>query len=56
MGAEESKIETSFAAAIRIAHEQKSVPLEKRARATYAEYVRQKASGSGGNGFRLSVW
>jgi hypothetical protein len=56
MGAEESQIEASSAAAIRIAHEQKSVSLEKRARATYAEYRRQKASGSGGSGFRLSVW
>jgi predicted ATPase len=56
VGAEESQIETSFAAAIRIAHEQKSVSLEKRAEATYAEYQRQKASGSGGRGFRLPLW
>jgi tetratricopeptide (TPR) repeat protein len=56
MGADESQIETSFAAAIRIAHEQKSVSLEQRARATYAEYARRKASGSGGSGSRLSVW
>jgi len=32
--------------AIRIAKEQKSVSLERRAEATYAEYRRQKASGS----------
>jgi len=47
--------ETSFCAAIRIAKEQKSVSLEKRAEATYAEYLRQKASGSGGRGFRLPL-
>jgi hypothetical protein len=28
---------------------------EKRAEATYAEYRRQKASGSGGRGFRLPL-
>ena len=33
--------------------EQKSVSLAKRAEASYAEYRRQKASGSGGCGFRL---
>ena len=52
-GAEETQIEASFGEAIRIAREQKSVSLEKRAEATYAEYHRQKASGSGGCGFRL---
>jgi adenylate cyclase len=55
MGAEESQIEASFCEAIRIAKEQKSVSLEKRAEATYAEYRRQKASGSGGRGFRLPL-
>jgi hypothetical protein len=39
------KIEASFCAAIRIAKEQKSVSLQKRAEATYTEYRRQKASG-----------
>ena len=53
MGAEETQIEASFRAAIRIAKEQKSVSLEKRAEATYAEYRRQRASGSRGRGFRL---
>jgi serine/threonine protein kinase/predicted ATPase len=53
--ADETKIEASFCAAIRIAKEQKSVSLEKRAEATYAEYRRQKASGSGGHGFRLPL-
>jgi hypothetical protein len=52
-GAEETQIEASFCKAIRIAKEQKSVSLEKRAEATYAKYRRQKASGSGGRGFRL---
>jgi hypothetical protein len=56
LGAEDSQIEASFCAAIRIAKEQKSVSLEKRAEATCAEYRRQKASGLGGSGFRLSVW
>ena len=46
-GAEETQIEASFCEAIRIAKEQKSVSLEKRAEATYAEYRRQKESGSG---------
>jgi predicted ATPase len=56
MGAEDTQIEASFCEAIRIAKEQKSVSLEKRAEATYAEYRRQRASGSGGHGFRLPLW
>ena len=56
MGAEETQIEASLAEAIRIAKEQKSVSLEKRAEGTYAEYRRQKASASGGRGFRLPLW
>ena len=56
LGAEENQIEASFCAAIRIAKEQKSVSLEKRAEATYAEYLRQKANGSGGRGLRLPLW
>jgi hypothetical protein len=55
MGADETQIESSFCAAIRIAKEQKSISLEKRAEATYAEYRGQKASGSGGRGFRLPL-
>jgi predicted ATPase len=55
-GADETRIEASFCEAIRIAKEQKSVSLEKRAEATYAEYLRQKANGSGGRGFRLPLW
>jgi predicted ATPase len=46
MGADEIEIEASFCEAIRIAREQKSISLEKRAEATYAEYRRQKASAS----------
>jgi serine/threonine protein kinase/tetratricopeptide (TPR) repeat protein len=42
LGAEELRIEASFCEAIRIAKEQKSVSLKKRAEATYAEYRRQK--------------
>ena len=56
LGDDETQIEASFCEAIRIAREQKSVSLEKRAEATYAEYRRQKASGSGGRGFRLPLW
>ena len=56
MGAEEAQIEASFCEAIRIAKEQKSVALEKRAEATYAEYRRQKASGLGGCRLRLPLW
>jgi hypothetical protein len=55
MGAEETHIEASFSAAINTAKEQKSVSLEKRAEATYAEYRRQKSSGSEGRGFRLPL-
>src|SRR5215469_9816173 len=56
IGGEESQIEASFSEAIRIAREQKSVSLERRAQETYAEYQRQKASASGGRGFRLLLW
>jgi predicted ATPase len=55
IGADEIQIEASFCAAIRIAKEQKSISLEKRAEATYAEYRRQKANASGGRGFRLPL-
>jgi adenylate cyclase len=56
LGDDETQIEASFCEAIRIAREQKSVSLEKRAEATCAEYRRQKAGGSGGRGFRLPLW
>ena len=56
IGADELQIESSFCEAISIAKEQKSVSLEKRAEATYAEYRRQKASGLEGRGFRLPLW
>jgi hypothetical protein len=55
ISAGETEIEASFCEAIRIAKEQKSISLEKRAQATYAEYRRQKASGSAGRGFRLAL-
>jgi hypothetical protein len=48
IGADEAQVVASFNEAIRIAREQKSVSLEKRAEGTYAEYRRQKASGLGG--------
>jgi hypothetical protein len=56
MGAEETQIEASLCAAIKIAKEQKSISLATRAEATYAEYRRQKASGSGGRGFQLPLY
>jgi adenylate cyclase len=56
LGSDEMQIEAAFCAAIRIAKQQKSVSLEKRAEATYAEYRRQKASLSGGRGYRLPLW
>jgi Protein kinase domain/NACHT domain len=57
LGAEETQIEASLQAAIRTAKEQKSVSLEKRAEATYAEYRRQKGNASSrGRGFRLPLW
>ena len=55
IGADETQIEASFCEAIRIARKQKSISLAKRAEATYAEYRRQKASASGGRGFRLPL-
>ena len=55
LGIDEVQIEASFCEAIRIARDQKSLSLGKRAEATYAEYRRQKASGSGGRGFRLPL-
>jgi hypothetical protein len=55
LGGDETQIQASFSAAINTAKQQKAVSLEKRAEATYAEYRRQKASGSGGRGFRLPL-
>jgi predicted ATPase len=56
IGAEETQIEASFCEAIRIAKEQNSVSLKKRAEGTFAEYHRRKARDSGGRGFRLPLW
>jgi adenylate cyclase len=55
IGAAESHTETSFHKAISTARQQKSISLLKRAEATYAEYRRRKAIGSGGRGFRLPL-
>jgi hypothetical protein len=52
IGGDETQIEASFCAAIKIAREQKSVSLEKRAGGTYAEYRAQKA---GASAARISV-
>jgi predicted ATPase len=56
IGTDDAQIEASFCQAIRIAKEQKSVSLEKRAEGTYAEYCRQKVSASEGREFRLSLF
>jgi hypothetical protein len=45
LGADKTEIEATFCAAISTAKQQKSISLEKRAEATYAEFRRQKASG-----------
>jgi tetratricopeptide (TPR) repeat protein len=53
MGADENAIGASFDKAIRIAREQKSVPLVTRAEASLAEYRHQKTTGSHGRRLRL---
>ena len=55
LGADETQIEAAFCEAIRIAKEQKSISLAKRAEATYAEYRSQKSRALGGQGFRLPL-
>jgi predicted ATPase len=55
IGADEREIEASFCEAIRIAKDQKSVSLAKRAETTYAEYCRQKDSALGEHRFRLPL-
>jgi adenylate cyclase len=55
LGSDEAQTQASFGEAIKTAKEQKSISLAKRAEATYAEYRRQKASGSGRGGFRLPL-
>jgi serine/threonine protein kinase len=50
LGAEEFRIEASFCESVRIAKEQKSVSLERRAEDTYAEYRCQKAGTLGNHG------
>jgi predicted ATPase len=55
LGVDEVQIEDAFCKAVSTANRQKSVSLERRAEATYAEYRRQKARGLGGRGFRLPL-
>jgi predicted ATPase len=55
IGADESQIEASLCEAIRIARQQNSTSLARRAEATYTEYRRRKASASGGRGLRLPL-
>jgi hypothetical protein len=56
IGADATQIDASFCKAVRIAREQGSISLEKRAEATYAEYRRQKASAGGRRRIRLPLW
>jgi serine/threonine protein kinase/tetratricopeptide (TPR) repeat protein len=56
IGADDNLIEVSLSAALRTAKEQKSISLATRAEGTYADYRRQKASGLGGQGFRLPLF
>ncbi len=55
IGTDQTQIEASLRQAINTAKQQKSTSLAKRAEATYAGYRRQKASSSGGRGFRLPL-
>jgi hypothetical protein len=55
IGAEDAQIQASFGEATKIAKEQKSVSLEKRAEATDAEYRRQRAGEPRRRGFRLPL-
>jgi hypothetical protein len=55
VGGTDDRIEALFRSAISTAKQQKSLSLEKRAEATYAEYCRQKASAAPGHGFRLPL-
>ena len=56
LGAGDTKVESSFCAAIDSAKKQNSISLLQRAEATYAQYRRQKASESGGKGVRLPLF
>ena len=55
LGAEATQIGASFQAAIRIASEQKSISMKKRAEATYAQYRAQRAKASGVQDLRLPL-
>lgn len=55
IGAEEIDTEIAFREAIRIATEQKSISLAKRAEASFAEYRRQKARGLQGTRIQLPL-
>ena len=55
IGADETQIEASFCRAIKIAKQQKSISLAKRAEANYAEYRRRKVQALGGHRFRLPL-
>jgi tetratricopeptide (TPR) repeat protein len=55
VGADHTQTEASFRTAISTAKRQKSLSLEKRAKGSYAEYCRQKASAAPGHGLRISL-
>jgi hypothetical protein len=52
---DELRIETAFLAAIDTAKRQKSVSFARRAEVTFAEYLRQRATGLGKHGLRLPL-
>ena len=55
-GADETEIEASLSGAIRVAKEQKSIPLAIRAEATYIYFHRQRANALKGQGFRMPLY
>ena len=55
VGGSDARIEALLRSAISTAKQQKSLSLEKRAEATYAEYCRQKANASGEHELRLPL-
>ena len=55
IGASDAEIDASLCEAIRTAEQQESLSLQKRADATYGEYLRRKTSTSGGHEVRLPL-
>jgi serine/threonine protein kinase len=55
VGADDTQTEASFRTALSTAKQQESLSFEKRVEATHAEYCRQKASRSPGEGLRIPL-